>query len=344
MDWYLDHPDQVGELRHELTAYLRRHAVAGSMEEVEDSELIASEAVGNAIRHTGGPVWVSLGWAGERPTLTVYDVGAGFDVAGVPGVLGAVPPPRGAAAPASRTMTSGTMTDPEALAEDSGRGLTIMVALAPEVRASLRRASGVAVTITLPVRRATTASVDPPRRHVAVLPALDEARMEGGFGKEAFLRALVVQLSQAVEAGHGPDAAEAAVAQVGTDVGGQMEAEFRVATEIVGRLTPEQLGECYVRLKHAIDGQFTVVEATTERIVLENRRCPFGEAVQRAPALCRMTSSVFGGIAARNSPDGAAVVLEERIAVGDAGCRVVVFLGPPPAEVAPFAHRYRPPS
>ena len=87
-----------------------------------------------------------------------------------------------------------------------------------------------------------------------------------------------------------------------------------------------------------------VVEATPERIVLENRRCPFGEAVRHAPALCRMTSSVFGGLAARNHPGGATVLLEERIAVGDPGCRVVVYLGPAPAEVAPYAHRYRPPA
>jgi predicted ArsR family transcriptional regulator len=172
---------------------------------------------------------------------------------------------------------------------------------------------------------------------------MHEARTEGAFGKEAFLRALVVEMSRTIEAHHGPDAAEAVIAQVGTDVGGQMETEYRVATEIVGALTPEQLGECYVRLKHAIDGQFSVVEATRERIVLENRRCPFGEAVRHAPALCRMTSSVFGGLAARNHPDGATVLLEERIAVGDPGCRVVVFLGPAPDDVAPFAHRYRAP-
>jgi predicted ArsR family transcriptional regulator len=99
-----------------------------------------------------------------------------------------------------------------------------------------------------------------------------------------------------------------------------------------------------VRLKQAIDGDFRVVEATAERIVLENTRCPFGSAVRRAPVLCRMTSSVFGGIAARNSESGASVLLEERIAVGDPGCRVVVHLGPVPAEIEPFAHRYLPPS
>jgi hypothetical protein len=50
-----------------------------------------------------------------------------------------------------------------------------------------------------------------------------------------------------------------------------------------------------------------------------------------------MTSSVFGGIAARSHGE-AWVSLEERIAVGDHECRVVVWLDRPPAGVV--AHRY----
>ena len=118
-----------------------------------------------------------------------------------------------------------------------------------------------------------------------------------------------------------------------------MEGEYRHAPDVVGRLSPEQVGECLVRLRTAVDGGFSVVEASAQRIV--HRRCPFGAVVQQAPALCRMTSSVFGGIAARNSPHGqAAVVLEERIAVGDPHCRVVVHLGGAPSEVAAHAHSY----
>lgn len=338
MDWYLERADQLGELRHELVAYLARHAAPGSQAGIDDAELVFSEAVGNALRHTGGPVWVSLTWSAEMPALLVYDVGNGFDLAQQAGL--SPDPSRAQSFPGPEDDSEVVL---ESLMEESGRGLMLIRALAPHVSAALRASAGVVVSVTLPVRRATTTSHDPPRRHAASLPSMHEARPEGAFGKEAFLRALVVEMSRTVEAHHGPDAAEAVIAQVGTDVGGQMETEFRVATEVVGALTPEQLGECYVRLKHAIDGQFSVVEATRERIVLENRRCPFGEAVRHAPSLCRMTSSVFGGLAARNHPDGAAVLLEERIAVGDPGCRVVVYLGPPPAEVAPFAHRYRSP-
>ena len=54
-----------------------------------------------------------------------------------------------------------------------------------------------------------------------------------------------------------------------------------------------------------------------------------------------MTSSVFGGIAARNSPHDVSVLLEERIAVGDPGCRVVVSLAASPSDSAAFAHHYR---
>ena len=150
----------------------------------------------------------------------------------------------------------------------------------------------------------------------------------------------MVQLAQTIELQQGPDASEAAVAQVGADVGAQMEQEFRAAKDVVGRLTPEQVGDCLVRLKHAIDGGFQVLEASTERIVLVNDRCPFGDAVRRAPALCRMTSSVFGGIAARNSDRGATVLLEERIAVGDDRCRVVVWFDSAAVDAPAWAHHY----
>jgi anti-sigma regulatory factor (Ser/Thr protein kinase) len=335
MDWYLDRSELVGELRREISRYLRRHAVPGSDDRIADAELIVSEAVGNAVRHTGGPAWVSLAWSTELPVLQVYDIGPGFDAADLP-----APPTVGAG---SLAEGGGEDLGDGVLLADSGRGLLIVQALAPEVSAAMRANAGMVVSVTLPVPRRRTASMDPPRLRTNVLPSMDEARPEGGFGKESFLRALVVQLSQAIESTHGPDAAEAAVAQVGTDVSWQMEAEFRQAEQVVGRMTPEQLGRCFVRLKHAIDGGFTVVEATPQRIVLENTDCPFGRSVLRAPALCRMTSSVFGGIAARNSSHPVSVLLEERIAVGDPACRVVVSLVPVPEDQAPFAHLYRAP-
>lgn len=75
--------------------------------------------------------------------------------------------------------------------------------------------------------------------------------------------------------------------------------------------------------------------------MLGNRQCPFGTAVRHAPALCRMTSSVFGGIAARNLCH-AVVLLDERIAVGDPECRVTVLLGAAARDTA-GGHHYRAP-
>jgi hypothetical protein len=58
-----------------------------------------------------------------------------------------------------------------------------------------------------------------------------------------------------------------------------------------------------------------------------------------------MASSVFGGIAARSARREATVRLEERIAIGDSRCRVVIELDPerPPGERSD-EHRYRTPT
>lgn len=316
MDWYLDghQPDGPAVLRREIAAYLARHAAEGT--DPSAAELIVAELLGNAARHATGPIWVSLTWSTAQPELVVSDLGPGFE-----------PDPR-------------LPNDPLA---EGGRGLFLVNRMADDMAVAARRGGGAVVRATLPVRRAATPSYDPPRRRLGVLPVLEEARPEGGFGTESFLRALVVQLAKVVEEREGPATSESIVAQVGTDVGGQMEEEYRAACKVVGRLTVDQMAACLVRLKQAIGGGFYPVEVTPERLVLATDSCPFGDVVRRAPALCRMTSSVFGGIAARNSPAGAAVLLEERIAVGDPGCRVVVWLDADHPDVPAGAHRYLPP-
>ena len=317
-------------LRRELMAYLRRHGDASS--DFDEAQILIGEAVGNAVRHTAGPVWVSLLWRDRFPVLTVRDLGPGFDE---DAVLGAMAPDH----PADEALDT---VDVDALPE-SGRGLLIMRELAPTLASRARTGEGMVVSVSLPVTRPQSVDHDPPMSRTGALPLPEEALPEGGFGKESFLRALVVQLAQTIEMHHGQDAADAAVAQVGTDVGGRMLDEFRLAEAVTDQMTPEEMGRCYVRLKHAIDGGFQVVEATPERIVLVNDRCPFGKVVEQAPSLCRMTSSVFGGIAARNSEHGATVLLEERIALGDPGCRVVVELGLPRELADPAAHYYATP-
>ncbi len=300
LDWYLHEADAeaIAELRHELAGYLRRHAADGA--DVDGALVAVSELLTNVLRHAPGPAWVHVDWSRSRARVDIHDLGPGFAL-----------DPR---LPDDLMQPSG------------GRGLFIVSNVASWLTVAAKRAGGSTVSVELPVERAAQRDNAPPRHGRGALPSREEAHADGAFGKESFLRALVVQLAVAVEANEGPAAAEAAVAQVGTDVGGRMEDEYRRAREIVGALSVEQMADLFVRLKAAIDGDFYVVEATEERIVLGNRACPFGDVVRRAPGLCRMTSSVFGGIASRNT-GGASVVLEERIAVGDPECRVVVWLG-----------------
>ncbi|HKD98467.1 MAG TPA: methanogen output domain 1-containing protein [Micromonosporaceae bacterium] len=298
MDWVLDPPtpETSSALRAEIAQYLRRHAADPA--QVGFAELAVSELLSNAVEHVGGTIWVCLEWGSARPVLSVHDVGPVFKL---------------------------DLNDPDVTAL-RGRGLWLVSQLAGDLAIAAKRGGGKRVSVTLPVDRSLETSIDPPGRVVDPMPDADEAGPHG-FGRESFLRALVVELARTVEDRHGPGDAEELVARVGATVGGQMEAEFRAARSLVQRLTVEQIAECYVRLKAAIDGDFYVVDISQDRIVLGNRRCPFGEAVTRSPALCRMTSSVFGGIAARNRGE-ATVHLEERIALGDPHCRVVVELGP----------------
>lgn len=299
MDWYLDgtEPGAVSDLRREIGDFLRRHADPGS--DLAGAEIAVSELLSNVVLHAPGPAWAQLDWSGARAVLSVHDLGAGFEP--------------------TRQLPA------DLLASDGGRGLFIVSNVSAWMTVAAKRAGGSKVTVELPVTRADERDHDPTRHRAGALPAPQEARPDGSFGKESFLRALVVQLAEAVERNEGPDAAAAAVAQVGADVGGRMEEEYRRVEGLTGELSPGQIADLYVRLKAAIDGDFYVIDADEERIVLGSRACPFGDVVRRAPGLCRMTSSVFGGIAARNT-GGASVVLEERIALGDPECRVVVWL------------------
>lgn len=313
MDWFVDGSSEsnVSELRQSIAEYLRRHAAPGA--DLAAADTAVGELLANVNRHASGHAWINLDWSGQFPVVTVNDLGPGFDL---------------------------DVSLPD-LHEESGRGLFIVSHLTESLRVARRRSGGSSVRTTLGVAREPEESLDPPRRREGALPRPEEAAPDGSFGKESFLRALVVQLAQHVEGTYGPGAAEQAVAQVGTDVGGRMEDEYRRARELTDRLDPDQVADLYVRLKHAIEGDFYVIEANERLIRLGNRRCPFGEVVRQAPQLCRMTSSVFGGIAARNNDGPVLVQLEERIALGDPGCLVTVWLDTDQAPVDAQGHRYR---
>jgi predicted ArsR family transcriptional regulator len=111
---------------------------------------------------------------------------------------------------------------------------------------------------------------------------------------------------------------------VGQAMGTQIDAMYREALK-TPRLTREQVAEVLVDLKRRINGGFYIIEETDDAIVYGNTQCPFEEKVIGRPAMCMMTSNVFGVIAAENL-GYARVEVQEAIALGHAGCRVVVHL------------------
>ena len=144
--------------------------------------------------------------------------------------------------------------------------------------------------------------------------------------RDVFLRTLIRELSGTLQDVVGLEEAAGFVSVVGQRVGDQINHDYKAALEVSG-LDRSQVAEVLVDLKRRIRGDFYVIEEDEEKIVLGNRACPFAEKVLGRPAMCMMTSNVFGVIAAENL-GYAKVELQKTIANGDAGCRVVVHLKP----------------
>jgi hypothetical protein len=116
-----------------------------------------------------------------------------------------------------------------------------------------------------------------------------------------------------------------------------------VVSELVGNAVHHAGGPVWEAFLRALVVELArTAEADQGPAVVEQLVAQVGATVRQAPALCRMTSSGFGGIAARNHDD-AVVLLDERIAVGDPECRVTVLLGAA-ARNNPGGHHYRAPS
>ena len=156
--------------------------------------------------------------------------------------------------------------------------------------------------------------------------------------RDVFLRTLVRELAGTLQDVIGLEEASGFVSVVGQRVGDAINESYRNALALP-QLDREQVGQVLVDLKRRIQGQFFIIEENDEKIVLGNRACPFAEKVVGRPALCMMTSNVFGVIAADNL-GYAKVSIEESIAQGDPGCRVVVYLKPTPEAQAAQGREY----
>ncbi|GAB4564399.1 MAG: methanogen output domain 1-containing protein [Haliangiales bacterium] len=151
-------------------------------------------------------------------------------------------------------------------------------------------------------------------------------RIDVPLDRDRFMRKLLRELSGALEEQIGLEEATGFISVVGLNIGNQLDRDYRAALG-VERLSRAQLGSVLVDLKQRIDGDFYIIEQDEDKIVLGNRACPFGEEIADRPSLCMVTSNVLGVIAAESS-GYAKIALEETIADGHPGCRVVVHLKP----------------
>ncbi len=155
---------------------------------------------------------------------------------------------------------------------------------------------------------------------------LDLSAAPVALDRDVFLRSLLRHLSGALQDVVGLEEAEGFISLVGQEMGASIGAQYRRALA-VERLDPRQLAGVLVDLKRRIQGDFYVIAQDADKIVFGNRRCPFGDKVKQRPALCMMTSNVFGSISAQDL-GYARVDLEQTIARGHADCRIVVYLNP----------------
>ena len=156
--------------------------------------------------------------------------------------------------------------------------------------------------------------------------------------RDLFLRTLIRELSGTLQEVVGLEEASGFVSVVGQRVGEQIDQQYKAALGVTN-LTREQVADVLVDLKRRIQGDFYIIEETDEKIVLGNRVCPFAEKVLGRPALCMMTSNVFGGIAAENL-GYAKVELQQTIARGDPGCRVILHLKQTPESESAEGREY----
>ncbi|MEH1851421.1 MAG: methanogen output domain 1-containing protein [Nostoc sp.] len=144
--------------------------------------------------------------------------------------------------------------------------------------------------------------------------------------RDIFLRTLIRELAGTLQDVVGLEEASGFISVVGERIGRQIDQDYKSALE-VSSLSRKQVADVLIDLKKRIQGDFYVIEQNDEKIVFGNRVCPFAEKVLNRPAMCMMTSNVFGTIAANNL-GYAKVELQDTIAQGASGCRVIIYLKP----------------
>ncbi|KHE67153.1 methanogen output domain 1-containing protein [Halobacillus sp. BBL2006] len=147
--------------------------------------------------------------------------------------------------------------------------------------------------------------------------------MQSSLSGTLFLSKLITQYAHLHERTVGKHAEEY-IRQLGIRTGEWIETFYSEKSE---KWSVDRYAQVIVDIKNSIGGHFRISEVHPDRVIVKAEGCPFGEVVKDAPHLCMMTSSVFGGIAARRMGYGK-VNLRKRIAKGDAGCEVAIYFQP----------------
>jgi transcriptional regulator with PAS, ATPase and Fis domain len=148
-----------------------------------------------------------------------------------------------------------------------------------------------------------------------------------------FLQTFILELMHASEQ-QGQQHCEQLIEHIAKTAGCFFEDTYRSNTHKVETLDVESYTELIIGLKNSIGGKFSLASSNQDCITVTNSRCPFGEQVTNFPELCRMTSSVFGGIAARNF-GYAKVEIKKSIARHNGMCEVCVYTNPNTAKNRP---------
>jgi len=156
------------------------------------------------------------------------------------------------------------------------------------------------------------------------------------LNQASFLQTFIAQAISLAEDTHteAPAGVSRAIEQLGLSAGSCFESAYRSEYGLEDTLETGDYADLICQIKNRIGGQFSQTGSDGDAVRVVAHRCPFGEAVKQAPHLCRMTSSVFGGIAARNF-GYAKVELASRIAAGDRVCDITVHLDRQAAQGAP---------
>lgn len=154
---------------------------------------------------------------------------------------------------------------------------------------------------------------------------------------QRFQRSLIARLSDLLSERVGRRRAEAELSHIAELLALELHA-LRGREDPIPEGDVERLADTLVALKRRIGARFRIVSVTPWQIVLKNSVCPFAEKASGRPALCTITASVFGRLAAETM-GFARVHIPKSITQGDSGCLVVIDLVPNQASV--YANRGR---